>query len=169
MRSALASLALLTACGVTGHVGEPQVSVVFDQPGVPLGVQHDVATGASAWLDLHVGYLADISPSLPDCPLDWYDSIQSDCALVVHVTFEAGSTLGASGLTDHVARTTIIQYELQGDQRIETVAHEIGHSLWNTSDHLASGAIGIMSQPSSSYLVTDADRVYVSDHADGWQ
>lgn len=156
----------LTACATRQG---PDVALVFDQAGLNQATLARTIQGASAWQNLDVNYTA--SPSAPECPLDWYAEPASlPCTITIHVSFAPSSELAnAAGLTDHASRTTMLATELHDGALVSVAAHEFGHSIWNTSAHLAPGQVGIMMAASGGYeWPTDDDIAYVSAHAEGW-
>jgi hypothetical protein len=153
---------MFVGCSCADKPG-PVVSIVYDQDDVPDLVKSYTTAGASAWREFGIEY-ADHATE-PTCSLTWWDGAQAlPCSIEIHITYAAGATLGHAGLTAN--RHTQLQIELTGDQLAEVAAHEIGHSVWNSSDHL--DAIGVMSSPPTSVLPTDADRRYANEHTKGW-
>lgn len=161
-------IVLVIATGCISRKG-PSIAIVFDQPGLDQARIDNTIQGASAWQNLDVTYTADSNQK--ECPLDWYADAKSlPCTITIHVSFYPKSELSnAAGLTDRAARTTMLALELTDGALVSVAAHEVGHSLWNTGDHLAAGQVGIMMPASGGYeWPTDDDVTYVSNHADGW-
>jgi hypothetical protein len=159
-------LAVLAGCAVDAKPG-PTVKLSFEQADVPADIQAAVEQGARAWESLGVSY--DDHTIGEPCALAWYDTKTFPCVLVVDIDFAASSTLGKGIAALTTNRRTTLAYELTGDELVNVAAHEIGHSLWNTSDHLPAGEIGIMSAYVSSIIEpTDDDRSFVEAHTNSW-
>lgn len=156
---------MLAACATQPMKAGPTVAIVFDQPGVPDDVSALVLTGADAWAgqDIHGG-----SQDNAACIPTWFDGSQSmPCTITIHVTFVYKSELGGSAaLTAN--RRTMLAYELTGDFLQSVVAHEIGHSIFDTSAHLAPGDVGIMAAAPTSDTPTEADIAFAVEHTQGW-
>lgn len=167
MRFAL--LALLAACGTTAPAG-PIVKIVYDQEGIPDDVLTYANAGANAWSSLGVDGGSAVVGTRQDnveCLPNWYDGQLLPCTLTIHMSFAAASSLGGkAGLTAN--RHSQIAYELAGDQLTSVVAHEVGHSLWNTSEHLPAGEIGIMASAAQGVSPTDADIAFAIEHTNSW-
>jgi hypothetical protein len=168
---AVALIVTLTLIGCTADP-KPVVSLVFDQAAQAGGVSDDIRArtiaGVEAWQSLDVGFADKDDLSTSFCPDDWYATPDAlPCYMQIHVTYSPTAELGGDGLTNW--RHIYLALEISGDQLTEAAAHGIGHVLWNSSYHLADDAVGIMSNPASSLLPTDADRAYVAEHALGWQ
>lgn len=167
----LTIIATLAACA-TQPKEHPTVAIIFDQPGVPDDVTALVLAGADAWAGLDIpggaqtlGTRQDNTPCIPT----WFDGSQLlPCTVTIHVTFVEKSELGgAAALTDK-ARHTMLAYELTGDFLQSVVAHEVGHSIFDTSDHLVPGDVGIMAAAPTSDTPTEADIAFAVEHTQGW-
>jgi len=144
----------------------PVVRIDFTQAGVPDDVRAFALAGADAWWQLDVE--RDDATTLPACAPAWFDDVASlPCSITVSLTFEPSSEMGGNaGLT--AKRRSMIAIELRGDQLAAVVAHELGHSIWNTPQHLDQGKVGIMATAASSTTPTDADVAFAHEHSDGW-
>lgn len=172
MRFAIFSfvLAACGACSTTTQPG-PIVKLVYDQTEVPSDVQAWTNAGADAWASLGItGGPATVGTrdENRECISTWFDGTQPlPCTVTVHVTFVPKSELGgAAGLTS--GKRTMLAIELSGDQLIAVAAHEVGHTIFATSQHLAPGDVGIMAAAPSSPTPTDADVAFAVAHTQGW-
>lgn len=158
---------MLAACATTPAKDHPTVAIVFDQPGVPDDIASLTLAGANAWTSL--GIPGDPTSADAKCSPTWFDGSQiMPCTITIHITYVYKSELGgAAALTDK-ARHTMLAYELTGDFLQAVTAHEIGHSLFDTGDHLAPGDVGIMAAAPTSTTPTDADIAFASVHTQGW-
>ena len=158
MRALLACL-LLSAC--SGPL--PHISLVL--PVASPSVIEFTEAGALAWLPMGIDYQRN--SVLPDCAVAWYLEEPTECRIIVTIIYTPADELppNIGGLT--ADRTSIINASLTGFALDSIVAHEIGHSLFNSHDHLPPGAVGIMSAV-SSYATTPtvADGVYAARHTD---
>lgn len=162
----LATIAALASCSGCAEQPGPVVKLVYTQADVPTEIQAFTNAGASAWLHQGIGF--DAESQLTECALDWYNTPNDlPCAITVRITYAAASSMsGKAGLT--AKRDTTIAYELSGDQLTATVAHEIGHSVWNTGDHLEPGQDGIMASAAHGVSPTDADIAFAAAHTNNW-
>lgn len=166
MRAAqLISIMSTLGAGCAAAPERVRVELAFTQDGVPANVLANARAGGAAWFSI-IGAPQDAD--LPVCAPQWWLDDAAPCLFTVEVSFAAASELGgAAGLTDRDTRTTRLAYELAGDELIAVAAHEVGHSLWLTGDHLAPGEVGIMSAAAAATAPTDADRAFVTAHTAG--
>jgi len=152
--------ALLAACATQPG---PAVHLDYVQPGVPARVVEFSEAAAMAWEDAGIGYTS--TPGTVECPANWYSQAPADCTITIHVTYLPTSEMaGKAGLTDD-NRNTSVAIELTDFMLESVLAHEIGHSVFNTPDHLAPGEQGIMAVASQGYTTpTSADLTFASDH-----
>lgn len=127
--------------------------------------------GASTWSAVGVGYrVYDETDETPECVERWFDTNVIECVITIKLTFESPQALGSgyAGLTDQM-RDTYIDNQLSYDRLQSVVAHEVGHSVFASSDHLPPGEVGIMMAVEHDIVVpTDADLTYAANHLDGW-
>jgi hypothetical protein len=161
----LVLLTLLVGCAAQPTDG-PIVKLVYTQAGVPSDVAAFTEAGASAWFGQGIAF--DANATGTECSLDWYDPGQTlPCVLTVRITYAAASSISNdAGITAH--RDTTLAYELSGDALTAVAAHEVGHSVWNTSDHLAPGLDGIMASAAHGTTPTAADVAFASAKTNGW-
>lgn len=151
---------VLTACAAQPG---PAVHLDYIQPGVPARVVEFSEAAAMAWEDVGIGYAS--APGAVECPADWYAQPAADCTITIHVTYLPASELGGkAGLTDD-NRNTSVAIELTDFMLTSVLAHEIGHTVFNSPDHLPPGAQGIMAAASQGYTTPQpADLIYASNH-----
>ncbi len=179
LSGALAATLIATIASCTTR-SAPRVAIRLTQPDLLQVATDLVAAGANAWSDatgVQGGYF-DPKDSTEECGLVWFDDHFDNCQVIVDLTFIPMSELetpGEVGQADIDARTIIVAAEfivnpLATDAMISTVAHEVGHCLWHTDEHLPSDKQGIMSAHEDRFYTvpTDADLAYVKLHTDGW-
>jgi hypothetical protein len=151
---------VLTACAAQPG---PAVHLEYVQPGVPARVVEFSEAAAMAWEEVGIGYAS--APGTVECPADWYLQPPTDCTITIHVTYLPSSELGGkAGLTDD-ARNTAVAIELTDFALESVLAHEIGHTVFNTPDHLPPGELGIMAAASQGYTTPQAaDLIYAANH-----
>lgn len=156
----VAVFTLLTACADAPSV---RVRVDYTQPCVPPDVDEFVVAGAQAWRSVGVDYAT--SSSAPACAARWMDAPELPCTFTVRVTFaDLGPYAGLRAGND-----LMLAYQAQGFDLASTFAHELGHAVWDSGDHLAPGELGIMEFGERGDIApTDADLVYVHAHAPGF-
>ena len=129
-----------------------------------------VSHGADTWSVIGVGYRAyDGSDATPECVERWFDTDVTECVITIKLTLAPPQTLdGYAGLTDQM-RDTFIDNQLTYDRLQSVVAHEVGHSVFASGDHLPPGEVGIMMAVEHDITVpTEADLEYAKNHLDGW-
>lgn len=165
----LTAAAVLAACGACGvSRSAPSVKIAYVQDGVPDAIKASTELGASAWSGLEIA--GDQMSATQECDLEWFNTEIEPCTITVSITYLPKSEIGgAAGLTNHTKRSTFIAFELTGDALASVVAHEVGHSVFLTSDHLSPDQIGIMSASTYGVTVpTDADVTFAAAHTNGW-
>lgn len=119
-----------------------------------------------------IGVALDEHPPLdqPSCRLDWFDQQAGlPCSISITAYFYPISELGAAGLADIPNRVIYVGSELTGLELGGTVAHEVGHCIFDSGDHLPPGESGIMSVYASPTVIpTKADLRYAALHTHGW-
>lgn len=130
---ALLALIALAACAVDerAHV---RVVVAVDAPELA-----EYVDGANAWSQL--GYLASFDATgLPECA-DVRDAFDGACEVVVYVARGLViENFGAAGVTardNEGRRVSQLDVRYTGLELVALAAHELGHSLLDTHEHVA--------------------------------
>lgn len=129
--------ALLSGCVVDEQRARVHVVVAVDAPELA-----EYVDGANAWSRL--GYLASFDATgLPDCA-DVRDAFDGSCEVVVYVARgRVVENYGAAGVTSRDSegrRVSILDVRYSGLELVALAAHELGHSLLDTSSHVADPA-----------------------------
>jgi len=177
MKTILILLALATGCTQPNY--DVSVRINYVQSGIPADLDDFAQHGAMGWEDIGIGY-AKFDPndqdtygnSANECSVTWYEDIQQKfpCIVTIHLTLVYQSELGgAIGVTYPHTRETRIAQNIDKFEFMETVTHEIGHSVFNASDHIPPDEMGIMHASYQGFeTITEADKAYVARHTNGW-
>lgn len=79
--------------------------------------------------------------------------------VVVRIFRDPGMPPVAAGLTDRSTRTTFIRGDLHDFTLASVVAHEMGHQLLNTSEHMTNG-VGVMNAATLHWNLTPDDLAF---------
>lgn len=150
LTAAVAALATW-ATGCTTDVPE-QPYVTFAPKDGPLPEYDDAI---DIWSSL--GFRAAPPEGTPPCEHNWYDIDQTECT--IRVSLERGdlSYFGIWGFTIREEGLVMIHSKLVGDELTFAVAHELGHVLLDSGEHLMGDERGIMSGVTTLRL-SDDDR-----------
>jgi hypothetical protein len=174
-----ALLILLVACTVTPPPVGPTIVLRNTQPdpdasdpSAPLIAALHVAAlaGANDWSLFGVDGRAWDGTGT-ECSLTWFDGNELPCDVTVSITYVPQSELGDTtlGLAVIDDRTVYLDVQLSPDHLESIAAHEIGHCLWHSNEHLPTGDWGIM-MADTAWLteVSAADADYAAKYSDGW-
>jgi hypothetical protein len=131
----LVCAALLVGCVDESRAAHVRVVVAVDAPELA-----EYVDGANAWSGL--GYLASFEPTgLPECE-DVRDALAGDaCEVVVYVgRGRIIENYGAAGVTardNEGRRVSLLDVRYSGLELVALAAHELGHSLLDTGEHVA--------------------------------
>lgn len=158
MRSVLL-LCSLAACA-SANSGPTVVVVDFPDEIWTIADMESVQKGAEAWDELGFLYVRKDVDDFPyegemeRCPRDWSRQHITECAIPVGVTKEDGllEKTGAIGTSDRASGVITIDSRYTGELLRAIAAHEFGHILLNTSNHLPDGQWGIMQSHTSWYV-----------------
>lgn len=129
---------LLIALSLGACLDEPRahvrVEVAVDAPELA-----EYVDGANAWSQL--GYLASFDATgLPECD-DVREAFDGSCEVVVYVgRGHIVERFGAAGVTardDQGRRVSLLDVRYSGLELVALAAHELGHSLLDTHEHVA--------------------------------
>ena len=135
----------------------------------------DVLEGAQIWAAAGIGTNVDVTA--PVCVPEWWTP-DAHCTIPITVQFlpqaalqpdapNGGTVWGAAGGSD--GRTIYLDAALDPATMAVVAAHEIGHVIFDTTDHLPVGELGIMDAvQDGSWQATDADLAYAAAHTDDW-
>lgn len=165
----VAPLVTLAACGCVAGDTTPAtypapLVVVYVEGTAPL----ELDTAAAAWGELGVDVIAyDGADDRAECRSDWYETGEVDCQLSVRVRFAAD--LGGNRLGYAIRELNLVELRDDLSRPGLVFAHELGHVLLDTTDHLAAGERGLMAASTATVEphVTAADRRLACD-ALGW-
>lgn len=134
---------------------------------MPNELIHETEVGANAWSICNIDFSRD--STLPDCVPSWFLENRFPCAIPIHAMFFPASELGAEGLADLNTNTIYVDSTATGLTFEGIVAHEVGHCVFESGDHLPVGSFGIMNAYVSDTIIpTQADLEYASLHTHGW-
>lgn len=100
----------------------------------------DIADGLEAWRELGFELLLEAESELPRCPNNWAAIARLDCVIVIGLRREAGmmTTYKARGMADRVTDSISVDELISGKELAHVVAHEVGHIILNTAQHVRS-------------------------------
>jgi hypothetical protein len=160
MRSVLPLALVLTACA------DPDVSVRirYLQPEVAPEVVEFTEAGGMAWDAAGVPLVPydasdadDYGNSTHECPHLWWATEHAPCVVTVQVTYTPLSELGGAwGVAYPHNRHVTIGYELQRFDLMTTAAHEVGHVLYDRTEHIEDGDQGVMHASDQGYTSLQA-------------
>lgn len=157
MRRYLALAIALAACRTARA---PTVMLHLVDP--PRWSSHErnlVAAVGSIWADLGLDFEVTDKPERTDrpCPRDWAARGVTDCVIDVGLSKRDGMRTrdGVTGLSDRTTGESQIDSTIEGATLLHTLAHEIGHQVLNTGEHVA--APGVMASGSVDWSVSPAD------------
>lgn len=160
MRLCSLLLALVSACA-SANSGPTVAVTVYGDEGWSADDVAQMQRGAEAWDDLGFLYVLDPYEALDMkiCPRDWSIKDMTECKLRIGVTKVPGlaEKYGAAALSDRAAGTIEIDAKYSGLIFRHLSAHEFGHMLLNTGNHLPAGVYGIMMQGSDALYPSEAD------------
>lgn len=159
MRSTLALCNFLLGCATA--VQAPTVAVTpFGGPWSEQDVA-DVMEGARAWESLGFELILDPMEQsvIPLCPGDWHVAGPYDCRLRVGVRQVPDSDLppGTAAYADRATDVISIGDRFHGRYLVHLAAHEVGHIILDTGEHLGPNTPGVMGQGNDLIELTDAD------------
>ncbi len=117
----------------------------------------EAVEGAQAWEA--IGFRVAETSTAPICPRDWAAQMLIDCQIAITVIWDTERTHG--GLANHELRRIRIGIETSSVANV--AAHEVGHLVLDTPDHLAPNR-GVMSIGPTGAVLTVADRVFACSH-----
>lgn len=115
----------------------------------------EVIEGARAWE--RVGFAVEPTSDLPVCAHDWAALGEVNCQFPILVIWDDVRVHG--GLSNHELRRVRIGIESDVDAQRRLGAHEVGHLVLGTPDHLPDG-VGVMSIGPTGWVLTARDRVF---------
>lgn len=135
----------------------PRVAVYLDED-TPLDVDA-VMEGAALWNDLGFDVVAyDPAARMRQCPNRWYELGDVDCELGAYI--QAADDLGPAVLGETIRdlRQIWIRSDIQDPTLV--VAHELGHLVLDTGEHLEGDDRGVMATSTATavFEITEADR-----------
>lgn len=114
---------------------------------------------AGSWkaLGLQWSFTDDPNRSPNHCPHDWPAKNLVDCVIDVGLYKKDGmAEQGSAGWSNRATNESWIDSRWTGLYLLHVVAHEIGHQVLNTSEHLADK--GIMMSGWNEWLASSADH-----------
>jgi hypothetical protein len=160
LRSTAALCNLLAGCALANSGPTVAVTPFGAEPWSEDDVSM-VMEGARAWEDL--GFLYVLDPEelsdIPVCPFDWSFKGLTECRIRVGVQRVPNDQLppGAAAYADRSADIATFGADFHGRYLVHLGAHELGHILLNTSQHLGPHVPGIMQSGSDLTVPTVGD------------
>lgn len=117
--------------------------------------------GMAAWVRLGFRWSYTAIPSLTECRRDWYKVGAHDCTITIGMSRVAGLADGLAGRVDGMASRELQVIDVDAKWTewalAAIVAHELGHILLATDEHLSAGAVGVMAARGAAWDPTQAD------------
>lgn len=111
--------------------------------------------GATTWVPIGFSY-SDHDAQQPECRLSW-PATSDDCAITVGIVRDPQlrDGYGVDGTADRATNIATVDARWSGFDLTAIVAHEVGHIILNTPEHVADG---VMSARGARWNLTDDDR-----------
>lgn len=140
------SMLVLVACAASPKRPAVELRALDDAPAYERAVD--------VWSPL--GFVA--ADGTPPCPRDWYASGEVDCTIAIRLERAELNGTGRLGYALRGEGIIVIDAALDGDVLVWAVAHEIGHVVLDSGEHLSPGQVGIMGSDVPIVRLTNADR-----------
>lgn len=148
MRSTQLLLASLLLGGCASANSGPTVAITFFGDPWSKDDMARVESGSEVWDRLGFLYILDPDEKvdMEVCPHDWAFRRLTECKIRVGVQQVPDSSLpsGAAAFSDRSTGVVSIGASFHGEYLVHLGAHEFGHVLLNTAQHLPPGVPGIM-------------------------